>query len=127
MYGLDEELDGELDHDWIRSLLAAGVDGIGEDDGGRGGGGILVGAVSREQALAAGRARLARRRLSAGVVVTVAAVLAVAGYVIGSTGEGAPGGSGAVTASTTPSVVMRQGPAISTAHRIDPSPTPSAS
>ncbi len=120
MYGLDEELDQE----WIRSLLATGVDGIG---GIGGGDGLPVGTVSREQALAAGRARLARRRLSAATALTAAVVVAVAGYVISTAGVGGPGGRSAVTASATPFAPLRQGPAIGTAARIDPSPTPSAS
>jgi hypothetical protein len=123
------ELDEEFGHEWIRSLLAAGVEGIGGGDGGGGGDRVSVGAVSRDDVLAVGRARLARRRLSAAMVLAVVAVLAVAGYVIGSAGvgTGTPGGRGVVTASTTPSVRVRQGPAIGTAARIDPSPTPSAS
>ncbi len=112
------ELDEGLDQEWIRSLLATGVDGIG---------GVAVGTVSRDQVLAAGRARLARRRLSAAMALTVAALVAVAGYMISSAGVGESGGRSAVTASTTPSVPLRQGPAIGTAARIDPSPTPSAS
>jgi len=106
------EADGELDRDWIRSLLAAAVDGA------------VFGAVGREQALAAGRARLARRRRqSAGVALAVAAVVAATGYAI--SGPGAHGGNGTVTASTAPSV--HEKPAIGTASRIGPSPTPSAS
>jgi len=107
------ETDGELDRDWIRSLLAAGADGA------------VFHAVSREQALAAGRARLARRRLSAGIALAVAAVVAATGFAISDASTGAHDGHGAVTASTAPSV--RQGPVIGTAARIDPSPTPSAS
>jgi len=105
------EADGELDRDWIRSLLAAGADGA------------VFRAVGREQVLAAGRARLARRRLSAGAVLVVAAVVATTGYVIGDTG--AHDGRGTVTASTTPSA--HDASAIGTAPRIGPSPTPPAS
>jgi len=105
------EVDGELDRDWIRSLLAAGVDGA------------EFGAVSREQVLAAGRARLARHRLSAGVALAVAAVVAITGYLI--SGAGAHGGQAAVTASTAPSV--QQEPVIGTASRIGPSPSPTPS
>jgi hypothetical protein len=68
---------------------------------------------------------LARRRLLAGTALTVAAIVAVAGYLVSDVGSGTQGGHGAVTASTAPST--RQGPAIGTAARIGPSPTPSAS
>ena len=118
------ELDDALDHEWIRSLLATGLDAIAEGDG------IALGAaaaLSRDQMLAAGRARLARRRLSAAMVLAVMAVLAVTGYLIGNARAGAPGGHGAVTASVTPSLPVRNGPALGTDGRIDPSPTPSAS
>jgi hypothetical protein len=108
--------------------LAAGVDGIGRgdgSDGGNGSDGTVFGMVSRQQALAAGRARLARRRLLAGTALTLAAIVAATGYLLSGTGPGADDGHAAVTASTTPST--RQGPAIGTAARIDPSSTPSAS
>jgi hypothetical protein len=112
--GLDREHDLELavDHDWIRSLLAAGA------------GRAVISSVSREQVLAAGRARLARHRLSAGAAaLAVAAVVAATGYAI--SGAGVHDGHGTVTASTAPS--LRQEPVIDTAVRIGSSPTPSAS
>lgn len=105
------EANGELDRDWIRSLLAAGADGA------------VFGEVSQEQALAAGRARLARRRLTAGVALAVAAVVAATGYMI--SGAGGHGGQSAVTASTAPSV--QQGPVTGSASRVGPTPAPTPS
>ncbi len=99
------EADGELDRDWIRSLLAAGADGA------------VFGSASREQVIAVGRARLVRRRLAAGAALAVAAVVAATGYVVSD--AGAYDGRGAVTASTAPAVrPVRQGPAIDTASGI---------
>jgi hypothetical protein len=94
------ELDEAVDREWIRSLMAAGVDGIGEGEAVAGGAARTLG---REQVLAAGRARLARRRLSAVVVLAVVTVLAAAGYLIGSAHAGSLGGRSEVTASTTSS------------------------
>lgn len=114
MYDLNEE----LDRDWIRSLLATEVDWIGAADG------VPLSTVSREQALAAGRARLVRRRLSVGMALAVAAVLAAAGYVVSGAGAGAHHGPGTVVAST--ASAPQQGRDIGTAAPVDSSPTPSA-
>lgn len=118
MHDLNEELDGG----WIRSLMSTEMDRIGAADGA---GGLRLGAVSREQALAAGRARLVRRRVSVGTALAVAVVLAVAGYVVSGASAGAHDGPGAVVASTASS--PQQGRDIGTAARMsESSPTPSA-
>ena len=79
----------EPEEDWIRSLLAAGANGI------------SVHARSREDAIAAGRTRLARRRaLTGAVLATVAAgAIVLAGCRIATSDTGTGHGSSPVSAS----------------------------
>ncbi|HTJ66770.1 MAG TPA: hypothetical protein VL551_04510 [Actinospica sp.] len=80
----------ETDDEWIRPLLSWAADKI------------EVEAVGRDELIAAGRARLARRRVLAGTALTAVLAFALGGYAIaeGVGGGGRPGHV-AVTVSAT--------------------------
>ena len=80
----------DADDEWIRPLLSWAADGID------------AGAVGRDELIAAGRARLARRRVLAGTALTAVLAFALGGYAIaeGVGGGGRPGHV-AVTVSAT--------------------------
>lgn len=115
----------EADQEWIKPLLTAAA------------GGIAVGPVARDELIAAGRARLARRRVLAGTALTAVLAFALGGYAVAE-GIGAVGRAGhvAVTvsatsgsaAAATPTVATPDGtrPAAATP-AVDAAPTPVSS
>ena len=80
---------GEPDHEWIRPLLTTAADAV------------VAGPVSREQLLADGRGRLARRRMLAGTALTAVLAFALGGYAVAERTGAARPGQGAVTVSAT--------------------------
>lgn len=78
------------DDEWIRPLLMTAADGI------------VVGPASRDELIAAGRARMTRRRVLAGTALTIVLASALGGYAIVEQVDSARAGHAAVTVSATP-------------------------
>ncbi|WP_034263507.1 hypothetical protein [Actinospica robiniae] len=80
---------GEPDDEWIRPLLTMAT------------GAVAAGPVSREQLIADGRSRLARRRVLAGTALTAVLAFALGGYAVAERTGAGGSGQVAVTVSAT--------------------------
>lgn len=92
----EQNRSGGPDDEWIRPLLTAAADAV------------PVGPASREQLIADGRSRLARRRALAGTALTAVLAFALGGYAVAGRTGGGPAGQVAVTVSATSASVSSQ-------------------